>query len=299
MRQDFDWGTMEWFLAIARTGRLTLAAQKLGIDHTTLSRRVKALEEALGARLFDRTVSGYSLTPQGERFLAAAQRVETIALQAASDISGATSRIDGTVRIGAPEGFGSSFVAPALVRLGRAQPGLKLELVSLPRQFSLTKREADMAVSLARPSKGRLHAHKLTNYELGLYGSKAYLAEAGRPETLADLRHHGILGYIQDLIYARELDYIPQISRDISPRLTSSSLPAQLNMTLAGGGLCVLPRFLAHGHADLVHVLPEEVRLVRSFWMVVHSELRGLSRIRTCAEFITEEVRAAGALFNY
>ena len=195
--------------------------------------------------------------------------------------------------------FTTAIARTALVRLGRAQPGLKLELVSLPRQFSLTKREADMAVSLARPSKGRLHAHKLTNYELGLYGSKAYLAEAGRPETLADLRHHGILGYIQDLIYARELDYIPQISRDISPRLTSSSLPAQLNMTLAGGGLCVLPRFLAHGHADLVHVLPEEVRLVRSFWLVVHSELRGLSRIRACADFLTEEVRAAGALFHY
>jgi len=299
MTQDFDWGAMEWFLAIARTGRLTLAAQKLGIDHTTLSRRVKALEEALDARLFDRTVSGYSLTPQGERFLAAAQRVETIALQAASDISSETSRIAGTVRIGAPEGFGSSFLAPALVRLGQAQPGLKLELVTLPRQFSLTKREADMAVSLARPKKGRLHAHKLTNYELGLYGSHGYLRERGRPETLSDLRHHGILGYIQDLIYSRELDYIPQLSRDIAPWLTSSSLPAQMNMTLAGGGLCVLPRFLAHDREGLEQVLPDEVRLVRSFWLVVHSELRDLSRIRICSEFITEEVRTAGALFQY
>ena len=156
-----------------------------------------------------------------------------------------------------------------------------------------------MAVSLARPKKGRLHAHKLTNYELGLYGSHGYLRERGRPETLSDLRHHGILGYIQELIYARELDYIPQLSRDIAPWLTSSSLPAQMNMTLAGGGLCVLPRFLAHDREGLEQVLPDAVRLVRSFWLVVHSELRDLSRIRICSEFITEEVRTAGALFQY
>ncbi|GKY89628.1 LysR family transcriptional regulator [Sinisalibacter aestuarii] len=297
MAKQFDWGAMEWFLAIARSGRLTVAAQKLGIDHTTLSRRIKQLEETLDTRLFERSVTGYTLTPQGERFLEAAQGAETIALQAANDISGETSKIAGTIRIGGPEGFGSSFMAPSLVKLGQKQPGLKLELVTMPRRFSLTKREADMAVSLARPEKGRFHAHKLTDYELGLYGTAEYFDRFGQPETRADLRDHRIIGYVQDLIYARELDYIPQISKDIVPWITSSNLLAQMNMTIAGAGLCILPKFIAATDPRLIRTMAGEVRLIRSFWLIVHADLRDLARIRYCSDFLTQEVRAARALF--
>lgn len=288
---------MEWFLAISRSGRLTVAAQKLGIDHTTLSRRIKNLEEALETRLFERSVSGYKLTPQGEVFLEAAQRVETIALQTSNDISGETSKIAGTIRIGAPDGFGVHFLAPCLVKLGQIHTNLRLELVTMPRQFSLTKREADMAVSLSRPKKGRFHAHKLTDYELGLYATRDYLEMAGYPSTLADLRDHRIIGYIQELIYAPELDYFPLLAKEIEPWVTSSNLLAQMHMTLAGAGLCILPKFMAESDPRMLRVMTEEVRLIRSFWLVVHSEFRDLARIRTCSEFLTEEVRSRRSKF--
>lgn len=297
MSKQFDWGSMEWFLAIARSGRLTVAAQKLGIDHTTLSRRIKTLEESLDTKLFERSVTGYTLTAQGERFMEAAQRVETIALKAANDISGETSKIAGTVRIGAPEGFGSSFLAPSLVRLGQRQPGLHLELFTMPRQFSLTRREADMAVSLARPEKGRFQARKLTDYELGLYGTQDYLDTHGTPATRAELRGHKIIGYIQDLIYAQELDYLPQLSRDIVPWITSSNILAQTNMTLEGAGLCILPSFLAAREPRLKRVLADDLRLLRSFWLVVHADLHDLARIRVCSEHLTQDVRAHRDLF--
>jgi DNA-binding transcriptional LysR family regulator len=297
MADRFDWGSMESFLAVARSGRLTAAADLLGIDHSTLSRRIKQLETVLETRLFDRSVTGYQLTPQGERFLKAAQRVEAIALQAAKDISGETSKIAGTVRIGATDGFGSSFLAPRLVRMSRQQPDLKFELVTMPRLFNLSKREADLAIGLARPEKGRFYAHKLTDYELGLYATTEYLAHAGTPATRADLRHHRLVGYVPDLIYARELDYVPLIAKDHEPWITSSNLVAQVNMTLAGAGLCILPRFMALEDPRLVRVLEEDVRLIRSFWLIVHADLRDLARVRYCSEFLTEEVRAAAPQF--
>lgn len=148
-----------------------------------------------------------------------------------------------------------------------------------------------MAVSLSRPEKGRFYARKLTDYELGLYATPDYLQAHGLPKLRADLREHRIIGYIQDLIFMKELYYIPQLSRDLEPWITSSNLIAQMSMVLGNAGLCVLPRFMAIYEPRLTQVLNEEVRLVRSFWLVVHSELRDLARIRTCSDFLTSEVR--------
>ncbi|MGP4727532.1 LysR family transcriptional regulator [Agrobacterium deltaense] len=295
--EKFDWSSMEAFLAIARTGRLTVAAQRLGIDHTTLSRRIKQLETALQTRLFERSVNGYQLTSQGERFLKASQQVETIALQAAQDISGSSSKIAGSVRIGATDGFGTIFLAPRLVAMSAEHPELSVELVTMPRLFNLTKREADLAIGLTRPDKGRLYAHKLTDYELGLYGSVEYLERTGQPANQSELRRHRLVGYVPELIYADALNYIPHVTRDVEPWITSSNLVAQLNMTLAHAGLCILPRFMASVDPRLKQVLADEVRLVRSFWLIVHADIRDLARIRYCSEFLTEEVRANRKLF--
>lgn len=293
----FDWGSMESFLAIARAGRLTTAARRLGIDHTTLSRRIKRLEENLRTQLFERSVSGYRLTPQGETFLRAAQEVETLALQAAQDISGSSSRIAGSVRIGATDGFGTLFLAPRLPAMSAPHPELLVELVTMPRLFNLTKREADMAIGLSRPDAGRLVARKLTDYELGLYGSSDYLERHGEPVKPRDLREHRFVGYIPELIYAEQLDYLPLLSREVVPWIASSNLVVQFNMTLADAGLCVLPRFMASREPRLRHVLPDHFRITRSFWLIVHAEIRDLARIRYCSDFLAEEVRANRGLF--
>ena len=172
---DFEWGLLKSFLAVARAGRLTLAARRLGLDHSTLSRRIVALEKSLQARLFDRAATGYALTPAGEQLMHHAQEVESVMLRIHTQLGGASLRVAGTVRIGAPEGFGTFFLAPLLGRLCTRHPELTIELVTLPRIFSLSRREADLAIGLAQPEEGRLHAHKLTEYELGLYASDSYL----------------------------------------------------------------------------------------------------------------------------
>jgi DNA-binding transcriptional LysR family regulator len=297
MTDRFDWNALQSFLAVVRAGRLTAAADQLGVNHSTLSRRLTGLETALQARLFHRRPAGYSLTAQGERLLEIAQTVENSVMAAMAEIAGSSMRVAGTVRIGATEGFGTTFLAARLGKLGQANPDLMIQLVTAPRLFSLSKREADIAIVLARPQEGRLHARKLTDYELGLYASGEYLSDQPPIHDQSDLGRHRFLGYIDDLIYAPELDYLQLVSRNVRPFLTSSNLVAQLRAAAAGFGVCVLPCFMAATEPCLARVLPGAVSLTRSFWLIVHAEMRDLARIRITSDFIAREVRQARSLF--
>jgi DNA-binding transcriptional LysR family regulator len=297
MLEEFDWNALQSFLAVVRCGRLTTAARQLGIDHSTLSRRIVELETSLQVRLFDRQPSGYSLTLQGERLLDAAQAMETTAIGILSNVAGSSMKLAGSVRIGAPDGFGTNFLAPRLGRLAQAHPDLQIQLVTLPRIFSLSKREADIAIGLAQPAEGRLQSRKLTDYELGLYGSHEYVGRHDPILETIDLKKHRFIGYIQDLIYAPELDYLPLVSRDIHPFFASSNLLAQLQAAVHGYGLCVLPCFMADSNLQLTRVLKKKFSLKRSFHMITHSDIRSLARIQITLDFIAQEVASAKSLF--
>ena len=292
----FDWDDLRFFLAVARAGRLTVAARRLGADHATVSRRITALEDALKAKLFERRPQGYALTEHGERLLAKAETIESEALAAQSEIGGADLALSGTVRIGAPDGFGTFFLAPRIGQLAERYPELEIQLVAMPRLLSLSKREADIAISLNPPKEGKIVARKLADYRLGLYAAPAYLA--ARPAIAApqDLFDHQLIGYIDDLIFTPELDYLDDIAKGLRPRLQSSNLIAQMHATIAGAGICVLPDFMAAGDPRLVPVLRRDVELVRSFWLIVHADLRDVARVRATVDFHVREAKAARAI---
>lgn len=293
----FDWSDLFYFLAVARAGRLTVAARRLGVEHSTVSRRIAALERALGAQLFNRLQTGYTLTPSGERLLASAEEMEAVAGTIVSDIGGADIAISGSVRIGAPDGFGSCFLAPCVGSLLQRHRALELELIAMPRIFNLSRREADIAIGLSRPEEGRLHALKLTDYELGVYAARSYLAHAAPVRTRADLAQHRFIGYVDDYIFSPELDYVPLLLSDVRPAVRSVSVVAQLNATLAAAGLCILPRFMAEPHAALQRLLPDEVRLIRTYWLIAHADVFRLARVRAVADFVLAAVKAAQPLF--
>lgn len=297
MLDTFDWDALKSFLAVARSGRLTTAARTLGVDHSTLSRRINGLEEVLGAKLFERNPTGYSLTGQGARVLASAEAMERAALGVLRDVAEENLAASGTVRIGAPDGFGTMFLAPRLGELQRRHPELNVQLVTRPRQFSLSQREADIAIGLARPAKGRLKARKLTDYELGLYASEDFIAHHGTVEDTADIPRYPLIGYIDEMIYAPELDYIPLLAAGLRPRLASSNLLAQYQAAVAGNGVCVLPAFMAARDDRLVRLLPRQVSLQRSFWLIIHEDIADLARVRVTAEFIAEAARSSKRLF--
>ena len=295
--RGFDWDDVQAFLAIARAGRLTVAAQQMGVDHSTLSRRIGALEASLGTRLFERRSVGFILTPEGERLVADAEAMESLALRMRSQLDDASVGLTGTVRVGTPEGFGTYFLAPRIAKVSAAHPELEIELVANPRMFSLSKREADLAVSMARPTQGRVYANRLTDYSLGVYATRAYLDARPPIRQKSDLGRHPWIGYVEDLMWTAELDYLPQIAPALVPCVRISNVISQMAAVAGGAGLGVLPCFMARTESALVRVLPDEIALTRSYWLVSHADTRDVARVRLLADFIRAESDSSAAFW--
>lgn len=293
----FNWDDLKFFLELCRKRKLVRAADALRVDHTTVSRRVAALEQALGTKLVEKSEHGFRATDAGAKLLPLAEQMENSALHLQDNIGGGGSQLSGPVRVGTPEGFGSFFLAPNLPKLVSKHPGLEVDLVAVPRYVSLSRREADLSVTLERPSAGRVYARKLTDYHLQLFASREYLKNAEPVIQRRDLRKHPLVGYIEDLVFAPELRYMEAIGKDLTAGFRSTSLVVQRQAILSGAGIGVLPRFITHGDSRLVAVLEDDFCLVRTFWLLVYEDIRWLARVRETADFITECVRSQRSLF--
>lgn len=292
-----NWDDIRIFLAVARSGQILGAAKKLGLNHTTVSRRLSALEHSLKTTLLNRRTNGSELTQAGEEFLLAAERMETEMLNAHAHLADADIAIAGTVRIGAPDGFGVNFLSPRLARFSLHYPDLTLQLVPVPRSFSLSRREVDIAISVERPETGRLIARKLTGYNLGLYAHKDYLEHYGMPQQVDDLHRHRLIGYVEDLVAGPTLDYAREISRDWAPAFEVSSALGQVEAVKAAAGIGILHGFIAREHPDLIEILPQK-RIKRSYWLSYHETARTLRRIHVVADFISSLVEQERHLFS-
>ena len=288
---SLNWDDYRYFLAVARTGKLSLAGQQLSVDHATVGRRVKALEESLKVHLFDRSPQGYLLTDAGHSLVNVAEAMETGAIAAQTKFGGESDSVSGVVRVGAPEGMATTILAQCAAELCEEHPKLELQIIAMPRTFSLSKREADLAIAVSAPTSGRLKYRKISDYTLHLYGTKEYLDKYPEIKVVADLKRIRGIGYVTDLIYDKELDYIPLISPDIKPYLTSSSVHVQLEAALANGGVCVLHDFIAKQYPQLQKVLPEEVSFTRTFWYIVHEDYAKLQRIKVVSDKIIKHIR--------
>ena len=286
-----NWDDVRIFLAVARSGQMLGAARRLGVNHATVARRLSALEASLNVTLVVRRTNGCELTQAGEEFMAAAERMEAEMLAARALVGDADVALSGTVRIGAPDGFGVAFLAPRLGLLTARYPHLTIQLVPVPRSFSLSRREADIAIVVERPDQGRLVARKLVDYTLGLYADSAYLEANGMPGTTDDLSRHRLIGYVEDLVVSPSLNYASEISRDWKATFEVSSALGQVEAVCAGAGIGILHSFIARLHPNLVRVLPERV-IRRAYWLAYHESVRTLSRITTVTQFIAELVEA-------
>ena len=291
-----NWDDVRMFLAVARAGQILAASRRLGINHATLGRRVTALEEDLRVQLLVRRTNGCELTAEGEVFFRAAERMETEMLAAQASTGRVDAAISGTIRIGAPDGFGVSFLASRLGALTHRHPELKLQLVPVPRSFSLSQREADIAITIERPEEGRLVSSKLTDYTLGLYASRSYLDASGRPETVEALKDHSRIGYVDDLIFSPSLNFTGEVMRDWDPRFEISSAIGQTEAVRSGAGIGILHDYVARQHPELVRILPQIV-IRRSYWTTYHETTRNLVRLRTVVDFLNELVRREAEIF--
>lgn len=291
-----DWDHLRVFLAVAREGQLLAAGKKLGLNHATVSRRLDALEESLGTQLLVRRPAGSTLTAAGERLLDVAERLESDVLGIAEELRDVTAEVAGTVRIGAPDGLGNCFLAAELGALVAQHPGLVVELVPLPRIFSLSRREADLAIVLDPPEDGRLVVSKLTDYSLGLYAARRYLDCAGRPEDEAALARHVLVTGVEDMAYAAALDYGALLEKTPGRKFRCASVVGQLEAVRAGTGIGILHDFAVQDEDDLLRVLPE-ITFRRSYYLLSHPESAAVRRIATCREFLARRFREARARF--
>lgn len=292
-----NWDDVRIFLAVARAGQILGAARRLELNHATVSRRIAALEESLKTKLFRRLTTGSELTQAGERFLAVAERMEADMIAARADLAGEGDAVSGVVRIGAPDGFGTAFLAQRLGRLTARHRDLSIQLVPVPRSFSLSRREADIAITVERPTEGRLVASKLVDYSLGLYASKAYAEEHGLPADPVDLARHRLVGYVGDLTVSPSLDYAAEFDPGgWEARFQISSALGQTEAVRAGAGIGILHTFIARMYPELLPV-PAAPPIRRAYWLVYHETVRPLRRIQAVASFISGEVEKARGLF--
>jgi len=288
---NFTWDDLQYFLAVARTGQLSTAARQLRTSHATVSRRIDRLEFALKVKLFERNPRGYVLTGMGQRFIEAAERIEAEADRLQADITSGTTAQKGVVRLSTPEGFANFFFADKIRSFCDGHPNITLELVTIQQIMSLSRKEADIAVSLDPPKDGPYLTEKLTDYSLNVYAAKSYLSKVEPIRTRQDLLDHPFIGYIEDMIFVPGLDYLGDVHPGIKARFQSSSIFAQLTATLKGLGLCVLPHFIARSYTDLQIILPDEVELRRNYWLVCHRDLVQIPRVRMVTDYIFEAIR--------
>lgn len=291
-----DWDNLRYFLELSRAGTLTAAARRLGVDHTTVARRIQALEKSCGGALFVRAASGYSLSEGGRRLLPQVEAMESAFAGIEVQPGSGGDQLSGLVRIGATEGYGSVLLAGQLAELTARHRHLQVDLLAVPRMVNLSRREADIVITLDRPQRGPYIITRLTDYVLRLYASERYLADSPPIRSRDDLREHAFVGYIDDLLYSKELHYLEELVRPRHVALRSTSILAQQQAVACGAGLAILPAFAAAGDPALREVLPGEVEFVRTFWMLMPVEIKDLSRMRAVWNFLRETAAAQQAL---
>jgi DNA-binding transcriptional LysR family regulator len=295
--QHMNWDRLQFFLVVAKNGTLARAAQALKVDATTVSRQIGALEKQLGERLFERSAQGFVLSAAGRDLMPHAEAMARAASQVQS-VRRASDGLSGQLRLSLSEGFGSHFIASRLPEFLAAHPALEVDLVASSGFLNPSRREADVAILLAQPRKGPLIARRIANYQLGLY------APASRPDwqeraASAPLSEQGIpiVGYIPDILYAPELDYLGELEHGLKASARSSSIIAQSRMVSAGGGVGILPCFLAADDPQLVRIRPQ-FTIKRSFWLTLHQDIAPQPRIRAFIDWLEKQIWQGRHLLN-
>ena len=294
-----DWNDLRLVLAIARAGGLTAAAKTLGLDHSTVFRRLHGVEARLGLALFERLSGGtYVATDVGGRMIATAERIEDEVLGLARDIAGRDAKLTGRLRVTSSETLAYRLLTPLIAAFGRLHPGVVIELVIDNRVLSLARREADVALRPMRPRESELWGRKLADVAWSVYAAPALLGEAGAA-SIEDFLERPMIGWEEDVSGIAAADWLVSKLPPSSFVFRTSSLVNQLVAARAGIGLAVLPCYLGDPEPALVRALPQPIADLRSeMWIVTHRDLRRTARVRAFFDVVAHGVVDARALIE-
>ncbi|WP_171180267.1 LysR family transcriptional regulator [Ruegeria sp. HKCCD8929] len=285
-----NWDDLRVFLVVAREQSLSGAGRFLKFDPATVGRRVARLELALEAPLFTKSPQGYVLTPAGERLMAHGLQAEEAMRAAAGAMAGPTESLSGQIRIGAPDGSANYLLPQVCAKICDANPDLDIQILALPRIINLSRREADMAVTVSAPTAGQLLVQKISDYRLHMVATRNYLQKHPPIHTIADLSAHRMIGYIPDMIFDRELDYLNDIGVE-RVALASNSVSVQLRQVSQGSGVGVAHDFTLPFHPELRKILTDQISLTRSFYLVRHQGDHRNERLNRFADALTRGIR--------
>jgi len=284
-------------LAVARTGRYTAAAQLRGVDHTTVARRIAALEEALGGRLVAQSGRGWELTTLGAHAAETAGRIEAAMSQlAAGGVE--PDPVSGVVRMSATDGFSAYIAAPAIASLRERHPDLVVEVVAAQRRAALHRPGLDLEVVVGQPQTSRGTTVELGSYSLGMYASRSYLERHGRPRDLDELQTHGLVYFVDAMLQVEALDLPRRVVPRMRDGVTSTNVLVQVEATRAGAGIGMLPCFVADRHADLERLLPETMTERLPYWMVVRADSMRIPAVVALADALREQTARSKAMLD-
>lgn len=278
-------------LAVSRTAKFTTAAHNLGLTHSTVSRRIAALEKSLGGRVLARSDDGWELTDLGERAVAVAEQMETAVAELESPGQGPET-VSGVVRMTATDGFSAYVASPAVAKLRRRHPGLSVEIVTVTRQALQQRSGLDIEVVVGEPRVHRAEAIELGDYELGLYASRDYLAANGTPASVEEVSDHRLVYFVDSMLQVDDLDAPRRLFPEMKDALTSTNVFVHVEATRAGAGIGFLPCFMADRHPDLVRLFPDSVAERLPYWMVLRPDSMRRPAIAAVVQGLKDEMLA-------
>lgn len=290
-----DWDALQVFLAVARAGRISAAARRLQVEHTTVSRRLAALEAELGVPLFYRTTRGYLLTPHGENVLSNAEAMEREAIAVAARAREGSGSVAGLVRLAVAPEFASHWIAPQLAAFKNKHPDIELQILVGTRQRDLSRGEAELAVQSPRPRQQGVVAVRLARATAALYASRSFLGGRRlRIQEPADAKGLPLLVYTAAFQLLQDARWFQPILESADVVLETNSTHALLAAARADAGVAVIPRFVARCHDDLVEVSEQVAE--QDVWLITHPEFRRDPKVRVTADFLKRIANGDGGI---
>lgn len=282
-----DWDDVRVFLVVARVGSLTAAADRLRIAHTTISRRISALERRIGARLLARHSRGMQLTQRGRELAHHSSAMETTAAEVERHLFGHGDKaMAGNVRIAATDGLASFWLAPQLIAFRRAHPAIRIEIATVNSWGDLAAEESDIVIRYARPSSSGTVSRKVARTHFALYATRPYLDACGTPAGVSDLKHHTLIENIN--FRTNKALAAWQDALTGAPVMLGANAAATVLQTVrSGGGIAMLPTFFEAVAPELI-ALDIPLKLTSDIWLVSHAKTNKTPRVRAVLTYITE-----------
>ncbi|NVJ98317.1 MAG: LysR family transcriptional regulator [Alphaproteobacteria bacterium] len=292
-----QWDDLKYFLAMAEQGSLSAAARKLNVSQPTLSRRLTALEESVGAELFSRTRTGLEMTALGEQMRDHARHMQDDVHAIERLVTGHDSSLQGSVIISCTEAIGSMWLVGELMGFRKKYPGITVDVKVDNAVSDLLRREADIALRMFRPVQNDLICKRTVTMSYGYYAHKDYLAKHGTPKTISEIKNFDFILPHDEILSYTSSEHRKSIAFPKGAAFRSNSLTALATAVTAGYGIGAYSCLLGDSDPNLVRLFDDYVVFSSDLWLVSHQELRRSARIRAMYDYLGDLLQSQAAAF--